>query len=96
MRRFFLCSFILIGLFSVEAKDLVNAGLNSSGSDFEELIRSHNGKIEELEHRVKMIEQNLGISYSEKVASKTPEQIAAEVKGKSPEEIIEMANDLIK
>lgn len=96
MRRLFLCSFILIGLFSVEAKDLVNAGLNSSGSDFEELIRSHNGKIEELEHRVKMIEQNLGISYSEKVASKTPEQIAAEVKGKSPEEIIEMANDLIK
>ena len=94
MKRIFLCSFVLISLSGVEAKDSVETP--SSESDFGELIRSHNGKIEELEHRVKMIEQNLGISHSEKVASKTPEQVASEIKGKTPEEIIEMANDLIK
>lgn len=96
MKKVFFCSFVLISLSAVEAEDLSDAKSSSIGSDFEELIRNHNGRIEELEHRIKMIEQNLGISHLEKVSSKTPEQVATEVKGKSPEEIIEMANDLIK
>lgn len=96
MKRVFLYGFVLVSLSSVEAENLVDTKSSSTGSDFEELIRSHNGKIEELEHRVKMIEQNLGISHSEKVPSKTPEQIADEIKEKSPGEVIEMANDLIK
>jgi len=94
MRKFFLCSFVLISLYNVEAKDAVNA--KSNESDFEELIRTHNGKIEELEHRVKIIEQNLGIYRSDSIVTKNHEQISAEIKEKSPKDVLETAKNFLK
>ena len=69
---------------------------NLIDSDLEELVRNHNGKIEELEHRIKIIEQNLGISHSESIVTKSPEQVATEIKGKSPEAVLEIAKNFLK
>lgn len=94
MKKVLFCGFVLFGLSFVNAEQ--NAKSNNSDSDIEELVRNHNGKIEELEHRVKIIEQNLGISHSESTATKSPEQIATEIKGKSPEAILEIAQNFLK
>lgn len=94
MKRVFLCGFVLLGLSCAEAEDLVKA--KSNESEFEELIRNHNGKIEELEHRIKIIEQNLGIYRSDSIITKNHEQISSEIKGKSPTEILEIAKDFLK
>jgi len=93
MKSVFLCGFVFLSLYGAEAKDLVDT--KSDNSDLEELVRDHGGEIEELKHRISVIEQNLGISHQKKVPSKSPEQIAKDIKGKSPEEIITMAKDLI-
>lgn len=93
MKNVFLYGFVFLSLYGTEAKDLVSS--KSNDLDLEELVRDHSGEIENLRHRISIIEQNLGISYQKKVSSKSPEQIANDIKGKSPEVIIEMANDLI-
>ncbi len=85
MKKFFLFGFILLSMPYVEAKDF----------DLEELIRDQRGEIENLKHRLSVVEQNLGISYMKETESKIPEQVANDIKGKSPEKIIEIANDLI-
>ena len=93
MKSFFLVSFLSFCLCGVEAKDHIDP--KSNNLDLEELIRNHSGEIEELKHRIKIIEQSLGISHSEKVVLKDSKQIANKIKKKTPEEIIEMAKDLI-
>lgn len=94
MKKFFLCVFVFLILAEARADNRVSA--NQNESDVDELVRSHSGKIEELEHRIKIIEQNLGISHSRYTTPKSLEEVKKEIKGKSPEEVIEMANDLIK
>ena len=66
-----------------------------ANSDIEELIRSHNGKIEELSHRVEQIEKTLGISPNN-FSSLNPEQASASIKGKSADDVIKVAKDFIK
>ncbi len=94
MKRIFLCSFVFLSLVGVKAESRVYA--NQTESDIDELVRNHSGEIEELKHRIKIIEQNLGISHSQNATLKSLEEIKKKIKGKSPEDVIEMANDLIK
>ncbi len=93
MKSVFLCGLILLSLSGVEAKDSVD--IKSKDFDLEELIRNQRGEIENLKHRLSIVEQNLGIFHEKEIVFKSPEQIANNIKGKSPEKIIEMANDLI-
>jgi len=93
MKKIFLCCFIFFSLAEVEAGNQANT--NPSESDLDELVRNHSGEIDELKHRIKIIEQNLGIYRSESIKNKKPEQIAEEIKGKSPEAVIEIAKDFI-
>ncbi len=92
MKKFFLYGFALIGVVCVSNE--LHAKQNDS--DFEELVRSHNGKIEELEHRIKIIEQNLGISHTESISTEKTNQVEDEIKGKSPEAVIEISKSFIK
>ena len=91
MKRFFLCSFVFLSL--AGADNQVSA--NQNESDIDELVRGHSGEIEELKHRITIIEQNLGIYRAESIITKKPEQIAEEIKGKSPEAVIEIAKNFI-
>lgn len=93
MKRFLLYSFVFLSLAGVKAESRAYA--NQTESDIDELVRNHSGEIEELKHRIKTIEQNLGIYRAESIITKKPEQIAEEIKGKSPEEVIEIAKDFI-
>lgn len=93
MKSFFLISFLSFCLCRAEAKDHIDP--KSNDLDLEELIRNHSGEIEKLKHRIKIIEQNLGISHLEQVVLKDPKQIANKIKGETPEKIIEIAKDLI-
>ena len=102
MKNFFCGVFALLGVSSVFVSStfvssaFASSELSSSNSaDVEELIRSHNGKIEELSHRIDRIEKKLGISPDD-FSSKSPEQAAADIKGKSPQNVIETARSLIK
>ena len=92
MKKNFCSILVLLGISSVFASSDLSSSHNA---DIEELIRSHNGKIEELNHRLERIEKKLGISPDD-FSSKSPEQIAADIKGKSPQNIIETAKNLIK
>lgn len=85
MKKGFCSVWFLFSFFFVEAE--------ISNSDLEELVRNHNGKIEELTHRIEQIENNLGISHNDTV---TQEQAVENIKGKSPEDIIKIAKDFIK
>ncbi len=93
MKGIVFCCFSLLCLCEVEASGLSTT--RSGDCDFEELIRSHNGEIEELKHRISVIEQNLGIFYVKEIASKNNGQITNEIQGKTPEEVIGIANDLM-
>lgn len=93
MKRFFLYGLVFLGLSEVNAENTIYS--ESNESDLEELVRSHNGEIEKIKYRIKIIEQNLGISHQEKIPSKNSEQIEKDIKTKSPEGIIELAKDLI-
>lgn len=92
MKKVFCGGFALFCIVSAFASSNV---ASSHNADIEELIRSHNGKIEELSHRLEQIEKKLGIS-PEDFSSKNPEQVSADIKGKSPQSIIETAKNLIK
>ena len=98
MKKLFLCSFVFLSLARVDAenKTVSQLRVNSGESDLEDLVRNHSGEIEELKHRIKIIEQNLGIYRSESLVTKKPEQIAEEIKGKSPEAVIEIAKGFIE
>lgn len=93
MKKFFLCGLVFFSLFEVNAENAIN--LESHESDLEDLVRCHNGEIEKIKYRIKIIEQNLGISHQEIVISKNLEKIEKDIKTKSPEEVIELAKDLI-
>ena len=93
VKKFFLHSLIFLSLSNVNAVDTVD--LKTNESDLDELVRNHSGEIEEIKYRIKIIEQNLGISHQEKIHSKNSEQIEEDIRGKSPDEIIEKAKDLI-
>ena len=92
MKKNFCSVLVLFGISSVFASSDLSSSHNV---DIEELIRNHNGKIEELSHRLERIEKKLNISPDD-FSSKSPEQIAADIKGKSPQNIIEIAKNLIK
>lgn len=92
MKEIFCGGFALFCVVSAFASSNV---ASSHNADIEELIRSHNGKIEELSHRLEQIEKKLVIS-PEDFSSKNPEQVSADIKGKSPQSIIETAKNLIK
>ncbi len=84
-------------LLSLVACTPLFAASQSSNSDIEELVREHNGKIEELEHRIKYIENKLGINSSEAVSLLNSSKVTADsIKNKTPESVIEMAKDYIR
>ena len=60
MKKLFLCSFVFLSLARVDAenKTVSQLRVNSGESDLEDLVRNHSGEIEELKHRIKIIEQN--------------------------------------
>lgn len=74
-----------------------NAETKPENTDIEELVREHNGKIEEFEHRIKNIENRLNIDASDSVAFGKPTQVTEEtIKGKTPEAVINLAKDYIR
>jgi TolA-binding protein len=92
MKKSFFIILCLIGVF-------YNAGANSDISLLEEIVRTNTGKIEELEKMISELQKEIAFlkeSLGKKIDEEASKGETEALNGKTPEEIIKMACDLIE